>query len=196
MPECFVRWGLGWQNKHPGWTMLLWTEKEIEGFENLSLLSKCGTLAQQADIVRYEALMRYGGVYLDTDMECVRSIEPLIDSLDFFSVWQRPEVVSNAIFGGVQGHSVFLELVRRSREEFAREPWNVMGPVLFTKVVRADPTHTIFERKTFIPWTRVEYEGFPRHPMEGLEPPPESYAINHRSSVWHKASTTPIGNVS
>ena len=189
MPEHFVRWGKGWLNAHPGWTMKTWTEAEIRKFENLDLLPKCSSFAQQADIVRYEALFREGGVYVDTDMECLRNIEPLIQDVDLFGCWQRPGILSNAIFGAAAGHPALAELVRRSRSDFRPDPWNAMGPPLFTKVVSVCDGALIVPRKTFIPYTRAEYEAFPTHPMEGLVPPWGSYAINHRSSVWYPDST-------
>lgn len=189
MPDPFVRWGAGWLEKHPGWTMKLWTEKEAAGLSNADLLPRCSSLAQRADIVRYEALFREGGVYLDTDMECLKNIEPLLEDLDFFGCWQKPEIVSNAVFGGIPGHAIFADLVQRSRTEFRREPWNAMGPPLFTRILASRPWVQIFDRRTFIPYTRAEYEKFPKWPMEISNPPPESYAINHRSSVWHADST-------
>jgi mannosyltransferase OCH1-like enzyme len=193
MPEPFVRWGAGWAAAHPGWVMKLWTEQEIQSFQNLDLLARCSSLAQQADIIRYEALFREGGVYIDTDMECLRNVEPLIEGIDLFACWQKSGILSNAIFGGVPGNEIFEELFRRSRTDFKPQPWNAMGPPFFTPIVLSSPHARIFNRKTFIPYTRAEYEKFPRHPMEITDPPPESYAINHRSSVWHADSTRPLG---
>lgn len=169
--------------------MKLWTEREISGLDNVDLLSKCSSLAQRADLVRYEVLCREGGVYLDTDMECLKNIDPLIEGLDFFGCWQKPSVISNAIFGGMPGHDIFLELKKRSRTDFQAQPWNAMGPPLFTRVVSSRPSARVFPRETFIPFTRAEYEWFPRWPMDITDPPPEAYAINHRSSVWYADST-------
>lgn len=193
MPDDFVRWGQSWLDLHPGWTMKLWTEAEIEGFYNFHLLEKCSSLAQQADIVRYEALFREGGVYVDTDMECVRNIELLIEDATFFGVWQKSGIVSNAIFGGIPGHGALLDLFEKSSTEFKSDPWNAMGPPFFTKVALACDSAKIFPRETFIPYTRAQYEAFPDHPMKGLVPPSGSYAINHRSSIWHADSTRAIG---
>lgn len=193
MPEPFVRWGEGWLALHPGWTMKLWTEQEIQGFQNLDLLTRCSSLAQQADIVRYEVLLKEGGVYLDTDMECLRNIEPIIQSIDFFGCWQKSGIISNAIFGAVPGHGILTELVQRSRPEFQTDPWNAMGPPFFTSVVLRCGGAKIFPRETFIPYTWAEYNAFPVHPMEGLVPPQGAYAINHRSSIWHADSKRPLG---
>lgn len=189
MPEDFVRWGQTWLDFHPGWTMKTWTEAEIQGFYNFHLLERCSSLAQQADIVRYEALFREGGVYIDTDMECVRNIESLLEEVSFFACWQKAGIVSNAIFGGVDGHVALHDLFEKSPTDFRSEPWNAMGPPFFTKIVLNCDSAKIFPRETFIPYTRAQYQAFPDHPMKGLAPPEGSYAINHRSSIWHADST-------
>jgi mannosyltransferase OCH1-like enzyme len=169
--------------------MKLWTEREISDFKNRDLLARCSSLAQQADIMRYEALLREGGVYLDTDMECVRNIEPLLQGVSFFGCWQKLAIISNAIFGTVPDHEILAELVERSRTEFRAEPWNAMGPPFFTKVVLGCGEAKLFPRETFNPYTWAEYKAFPIHPMGGLKPPPGTYAINHRSSIWYEGST-------
>lgn len=189
MPEPFFRWGETWRGRHPNWIMKLWTENSVAGLSNADLLPRCSSLAQRADIARYEILMREGGVYIDTDMECLGNIEPLIEGVDIFACWQKPGLLSNAIFGGTPGNEVFTELFKRSRTDFKRDPWNAMGPPFFTPIALNHSDVRIFNRKTFIPYTRAEYEKFPRHPMGITDPPPESYAINHRSSVWYPDST-------
>jgi mannosyltransferase OCH1-like enzyme len=195
MPEPFVRWGESWLTAHPDWTMKLWTEREIGDFKNRDLLPRCSSLAQQADIVRYEALAREGGVYLDTDMECLRNIESLIRGVDFFCCWQKQGIISNAIFGAAPGYGIVTLLTQYSRTEFKSEPWNAMGPPFFTSVIMKRGGAKIFPRETFIPYTRDEYKALPAHPMEGLAAPPEAYAINHRSSIWYADSTRPLGQV-
>jgi mannosyltransferase OCH1-like enzyme len=169
--------------------MKLWTEKEIGDFKNRDLLARCSSLAQQADIVRYEALLRDGGVYLDTDMECVRNIEPLLQDVSFFGCWQKLAIISNAIFGAVPDHEILAELVRRSRTEFRAEPWEAMGPPFFTKAVLERGGAKLFPAETFSPYTWAEYKAFPFRPALGLVPPAGAYAINHRSSIWYEGST-------
>jgi hypothetical protein len=67
-----------------------------------------------------------------------------------------------------------------------------MGPPYFTKHVMGDPGVRVFDRKVFIPYTRDQYKAFPKHPMTITDPPAESFAINHRSSIWYQDSTAVI----
>lgn len=191
MPSYFVRWGESWLKKHPSWTMKLWTEKEIRRFTNVDILPRCTSVAQQADIIRYEVLYREGGVYLDTDMECLKNIDMLIQGEDLFVCWQREDlkILSNAIFGASKNHKILQSIVWACRKEFQPDPWNAMGPPFFTKKVLGQPGVRIYKRETFIPFTHAEYKAFPKHPMLITNPPAESFAINHRSSIWYKDST-------
>lgn len=189
MPHYFVRWGESWMKKHPAWTMKLWTEKEVTRFTNVDLLAKCTNLAMQSDIIRYEVLYREGGVYLDTDMECVKNIDMLIQGVEFFACWQRPEILSNAIFGATKSHKILQNLVWSCRKEFKADPLNAMGPQYFTPKVVGQPNVRIYSRETFIPYTREQYKAFPKHPMTIDNPPSYAFAINHRASIWYKDST-------
>lgn len=192
MPFHFARWGESWMKKHPSWTMKLWTEAEVKYFTNVDLLPKCSSLAMRSDIIRYAVLYKHGGVYLDTDMECVKNIDMLAEGIDFFACWQRPQILSNAIFGTAAKSKIMQSLVWCSRSEFKPEPWNAMGPEFFTKKVVGQPGVRIYDRKVFIPYTRDEYKAFPKKPMAITNPPPESYAINHRASIWYEDSTAKI----
>lgn len=194
MPFHFQKWGESWLKKHPTWTMKTWTEAECETLTNRDIFPKCTSLAQRADVARYEIIYREGGVYLDTDMECVRNIDMLIQGVDFFACWQRPDlnILSNAIFGASKSNKILQTIVWDCRKQFTPEPWNGMGPPFFTPRVLGQPGVRIYDRKTFIPYTRDEYKAFPKHPMTITDPPAESFAINHRSSIWYKDSTAPL----
>jgi len=90
---------------HPGWTFLEWRDPlDPSAFPVTSpLWDQCETGAQLADLVRLEALAAFGGVYLDSDVEPYRSLEPLL-ALPAFAAWEDPKSVPNAVLGATQGH--------------------------------------------------------------------------------------------
>jgi inositol phosphorylceramide mannosyltransferase catalytic subunit len=51
----------------------------------------------QSDIARYEILLQVGGVYIDTDFECLRNVEPLIDGIECFAAQERDAVFENGL---------------------------------------------------------------------------------------------------
>ena len=69
--------------------------------------------AQLADLVRLEDLYRFGGVYIDSDVLCVRSFESLL-GLSGFAGWDDTGQVGNAVLGFEPGHGALLEILRLS----------------------------------------------------------------------------------
>ena len=72
-----------------------------------SLIKACH-LSQRSNIWRYEIVERFGGVYVDTDVEPLKSIDSLIAELDSFVVaraWPVGIVESGAF--GASAHHVF-----------------------------------------------------------------------------------------
>jgi mannosyltransferase OCH1-like enzyme len=191
MPAPFVEWGRSWAIQHPEWLLKTWTEDNVPPLTNGDLLPKCYCLAQQSDLVRYEILKLYGGVYIDTDLECLKPINELIKDLDFFGAWKRSDRMSNALFGGVPGHPIFIDLVSKFRENFSNEQLSAMGPSYFRMIVESHPGQKIFGEHTFQALLQREYvargraEGFP---VKVKDPRPESYVVNHHSSQWFPPS--------
>src|SRR6185312_4772036 len=74
--------------------------------------------SKAADFMRLWVAIHHGGIYLDTDVECVRSLEPL-RTRSFFVGFQREygfdrlECVNSAILGAQRGHWAAVELFRR-----------------------------------------------------------------------------------
>ena len=69
------------------------------------------TFVEKSDILRYAILLRDGGVYADTDFECLRSLDLLHDRLNcalYVGLSNTGTVELNiGILGGVPGHELF-----------------------------------------------------------------------------------------
>jgi hypothetical protein len=80
-----------WKMMHPQWQVRIWDNTMVrQEFPDLiPVLSKLDTMAWVADLLRYHIIERYGGVYLDTDIVPLRSLEPL-RKLGSFTVCERP----------------------------------------------------------------------------------------------------------
>ena len=92
---------------HPGWELKFWTEETFPKPEELrrpEAAEKLRAPWERGDIFRLECLWRWGGVHVDTDFECRRSIEPLIENAEFFIGLRKPGNVNGALMGAVAGH--------------------------------------------------------------------------------------------
>ena len=113
-PDKYKRIRDTWLEKNPDWEYKLWTDADIcdFGLENIDNYNKINNLGAKSDIFRYEILYRYGGLYIDTDFECIKSFNDLI-YLDLFSGTghvDAPEVF-NGLIACKPGHELIRELI-------------------------------------------------------------------------------------
>ncbi len=162
--------------------MKLWTEDNLVPSRWKHLVQDCRLYRHQANLYRYEILHREGGIYVDTDFQCLRSLEPLIHGLESFAVYQCDDpadrlAVNNALFGAVPGHPFLTELIENIPAHFDRELWINCGPIFFTEMVRRHPDVHLFPRKLFYPYLWNEL-----HRRD--ESFPSAYAVHHWASMW------------
>ena len=95
-----------WKDLHPEWRILFWTdslerdcpipEMEKHHIDELSYLAlkpylaKTTNYAEKADLIRYELLYEWGGVYVDHDVHCLRSFEICNRAFDFYAAIENP----------------------------------------------------------------------------------------------------------
>ena len=61
---------------------------------------------KRSDIVRYEILHAFGGLYIDTDFECLKSFDILHHCYTFYigTLSSHNVGIGNGIIGSVAGH--------------------------------------------------------------------------------------------
>lgn len=175
-----------WRDAHPSWEYRVWSEHVVSGFvfENGGLYERCialGRFDAAADVLRAEVLLLHGGVYVDADSECRRTLDgaPFLGS-GFFATHEPSELardlVSNAFIGARPGHPVLRRYVDAlASVEDPMPPWRRTGPLLLTEVVGSgdEPDVEILAAWTFLTQTlRGE-------PINGGEP----YGEHHFSST-------------
>jgi mannosyltransferase OCH1-like enzyme len=94
MPENYYQFGQAFAYMNPGWEVIDWTEEMVldSGIINSGVWNHLGTpgpgetinevalATQRADVVGYELVYRYGGLYLNTDIEPVKPLGVLFDN--------------------------------------------------------------------------------------------------------------------
>jgi len=103
-------WWEAWQAIHPGWLFRTWRDP-IDPTPFPLTSPHWGRVhhgAQLADLVRLEVLWNEGGIYLDSDMEPYRPLDPLLP-LSAFAAWEDRYRVPNAVIGAVPGHPAIRE---------------------------------------------------------------------------------------
>jgi mannosyltransferase OCH1-like enzyme len=108
LPEEFAAYRETWRTHHPAWEHRLWAEDNLpSGLRRPEVYERLRVPAERSDILRLEVLWLFGGVYVDTDFECLGPLDPVIEELDFFTAPLKPNGwVNNAFIGSVAGHPI------------------------------------------------------------------------------------------
>ena len=139
LPATATEFADTWRRHHPGWDLRLWTDENLpDGLVNRDIYEQTTIPAQRADILRHEVLYQFGGVYLDTDFECLRNIEPLLSGATYFYADELPGMPSIGILGCTPRHEFARWCLDRVPE---RWPWkegeilNETGPGFFRRAI-------------------------------------------------------------
>jgi mannosyltransferase OCH1-like enzyme len=218
MHPLMIEWREKWQRLHPDWIIKVW--RQIEGCKEHFLrcedgqviecrvpeyLARCPTFAKRSDVWRYEILEQLGGIYLDTDFEPVKNLEPLLDETTAFAGlcktlygWYDhcPEgktkiEVGCSIMGCVPHHPWLRELVRRTPGQDPKAQLALAFPFL-TEVTGRHPDVKLFESTVFYPVTWDKYALGGRRALHKEIIPETTYAVHRWSSSWFANGLTPI----
>ena len=79
LPEEYKAWCSSWKKFNPDWEYILWTDEDAKKctFINHSIFNSIKNPGQRSDYFRYLILNKYGGIYVDTDFECLKPFEDL-----------------------------------------------------------------------------------------------------------------------
>ena len=63
-----------WIDKNPSWEYMLWSEDNIPSLINNKHFRNMREYSGNADMLRYELLLNYGGFYIDADSVCLKPL--------------------------------------------------------------------------------------------------------------------------
>lgn len=196
IPDEYEIYGWMWQDLNPGWQVLLWDESCLVDFPALkpvfdSLYERDAgrhgieLYVQLADVVAYALVHRWGGIYVNCDMQPVRPLPDDLPDRAWASYENNIGDVVNAAFGAPDPQDVFWEKVlTRLPEKYFANPTAEMvlttGPSLLTEQARQHPglIH-VYPVPTFNPihWSKIVPGGDAHEFIDQL--PPETIAVHH-----------------
>lgn len=107
-----------WKLLHPDWEHRLWNFHNLPEIQNQDLFDAATSYATKTDILRYELMHRYGGVYADFDVEPLKPFDPLLNHRGFIGrmkpsfeqiVVQEIEI---AVIGSEPGNRIWEQVIR------------------------------------------------------------------------------------
>ena len=204
MPPEFAGYGETFRRYHPDWKFVHWHEGNLPALRNQRLFDGASTYAQKSDIARYEILYEHGGIYVDTDVECLKPFDPLLrDGVTCFCANEARLglAVSNAILGAVPRHPFLEEVIQEIPSATAALPdggpsWQT-GPEMFSRVLlerkkRGTDDVVVFPGRLFYPhhWNPLVGPNRRQRPTNTNGPFPDAYAVHHWAADWKQAGPT------
>jgi len=100
-PRRSLKWMESWQKYNRDWEYKLWDEKNIRELDikDFNVYSKKLNPGYRSDIIRYIILNKYGGLYVDTDFECMKKIPDNLLNYKFVAglMFGNNPVIGNSI---------------------------------------------------------------------------------------------------
>jgi mannosyltransferase OCH1-like enzyme len=194
LPEEFAGYRRAWAELHPTWEHRVWTNANtpLPGMVNQDAWDRAeevvtGSVEQfRSDLLRYEILYRFGGVYVDADMEPRQPLDQLLEGVGCFAAWETEGVwINNAVMGAQAYHPFIGDLVRglAANIEGRRQGWRpnrLSGPQYLTGLWKRNPAGvTVFPKGHFYPYLYNELH-------RSAEAFPEAIAVHHWNNRRHQ----------
>ncbi len=203
-PPLFAAWKKTIIDLHPGWEYLLWTDKDIQSLNlyNKTLYHNSKNYGERSDIARYEILYRFGGVYLDVDFECIKSLKDFHYLYEFYTAilpLDCKSSLTNGIIGSIPGHPILREVITSLvHNTQAKTILEKTGPQHFEKAFwRVAPSYPqriiAFPASFFFPLNK--FQGAAHLTQEQIKTliKPETVTVHHWTGTWTE-ETAKIGS--
>lgn len=179
-----------WRKLCPDYKIVRWSEKNFDVHCNryVEEAYQAGKWAFVADYARLYVLFRYGGIYMDTDVELLKPFDPFLEDPGFCS-FENPDQISTAVMGACKGNA-FIEA---QMEYYHTHPFLVGGRPDTTTNVKIITAYCI-EHGLRRDNSLQRWEDFVFYPSEYFSPKdfrtlelkltPASCAIHHFDTSW------------
>lgn len=146
-PASFKKFSRSWKTHNPKCNYYLWTDQNIGklNLRNQLLFDSLKNYGAKSDVLRYELLQQYGGIYVDVDFECLSAIPEFLFKESFVGGLQfngSPEI-GNAFLMASQDSTIINQTISQCAaptQEDAFEIFKATGPYLLSKVISANLT--------------------------------------------------------
>ena len=188
IPNQYQKYIKTWEKTFPEYRICKWDEKNfpMEKYKYAMEALKSGKMAFVSDVARMYALYEYGGIYLDTDMEIIKDITPLLNTKLFLG-YENDYTMSFGIVGTVAKNDIFKKFIEFYEEEIWHSPLHIVTGI-FTKIL-TEKYGDIFNisKEEVIVYPREYFYPY-NHDEEFTEEciTPNTYAIHWWGKSWGK----------
>lgn len=130
-----------WKEKCPDYKIIQWNENnfDVNSHPFVKTAYQSRAWAFVSDFARLKIIYEQGGIYLDTDVELLKNLDPLLEYDGFFAIQQYSHLCATGLgFGGIKNSSIIkLMLSAYDKIEFdftTRE--QIACPILNDKAIK------------------------------------------------------------
>ena len=195
MPEKYHFYMSTWRDKHPDWEYRLWTDADVCKIPivHKDIFNLAQNYGMKSDILRYEILKQYGGIYVDTDFECLHPLDDLLN-LEFFTGigFDKELQLYIGLIGSVAGHPIIRDCANTLCTYYSRHKGSIIhnatGANHFTKCFLQNTNEST---KGVVAFPMDFFYPYPNSRRDSLDNPysyisPATYAIHHWGISWAK----------
>lgn len=217
-PAMGEKWTASYRRFMPDWEIKRWCDADLAELAGRMrcphlVLDESLGIGIRCDVLRYEILRIFGGIYLDHDIEIFRPLDEILieDCLHFALSFNSVDDVSTAMFGSPPGHPFWDRLLKDLENSVSArrpdDPWEVLDLTGYRAVRKS--LHAmlkgetegrtleaedgwvagwLFDEADLVAWSREAvhpyHVGEMRH--ESFRPAdfPRAYAAHHWQGEW------------
>ncbi len=190
-----------WKTKLPDYEFMLWDTNKFDINSTLwtqqSFESKKYAFA--ADYIRLHAVYKYGGIYLDTDVEIVKNFDDLLH-LPYFVGLEQNNIIEAAAFGAEKGADWLADCMRyyddRPFIKEDRTPDLLILPKIMETQIKQNRKLVFLENKelknieelikdkTKLLLYPYDYFSVKDHESQKITKTKNTYTIHHFNNAW------------
>jgi mannosyltransferase OCH1-like enzyme len=116
--EKFHQWRVSWMKHHPDWTFYFWRLDNLPTSirpEVMQILQNPNyAITPKSDVLRFEVVRIFGGIYVDTDFECLKPFDDFLHH-KFFTGWEDDNRrICPSLFGAEPENPILTEIATTS----------------------------------------------------------------------------------
>ncbi len=206
-----------WKTHHPDWHAAGWSDELLGNFaakeypQYLDLLNSYALDINRVNLLRYLILKKYGGVFVDLDLECLKPIDLLLGDHSLIvgrepdshaghpvaKERQMPKVVGTAFIASVPGHPFWDHLLRLV-PHFAGEqdPLVATGSIFLTTAIATYPqnaTISVAAPTLLYPFDRTQiWSGMASNAAIRQQATAQSFTLHFWLGTWRDRRPQPI----
>ena len=188
IPNIYLKYIQSWIKYHPDYTYCFWNDDNIPKLINQNLYDSTNIYAMKADILRYEILYFYGGIYIDCDFLCLKNIDNLLDNIDGFSGWESDKYIAIGLMGFKKWDDFLFKIIINLPHSILNNNSipEKSGPIYFTeqwnKYIKKSTKYISYEPSFFYSYTFQDKMNNKKYINYNTIECSDKFVVNHTNS--------------